>query len=151
MKSNQKGFTLIELLAVIVILAISALIATPIILNIVSKARKSAAADSVYGIMKAMELKYVESMLDTNMLEFPIVADYTSNKFTYGDSDTNTYTLTYKGTTPTSGKITLTDVETTETGTVENYHYEFDKVMMNGYECKIDAKQVVKCDNPTAE
>ena len=59
MKSNQKGFTLIELLAVIVILAIIALIATPIILNIVSKARKSAAADSVYGIMKAMELKYV--------------------------------------------------------------------------------------------
>ena len=46
---NRKGFTLIELLAVIVILAIIALIATPIILNMISKARKSAAKDSALG------------------------------------------------------------------------------------------------------
>ncbi|MCI8544918.1 MAG: prepilin-type N-terminal cleavage/methylation domain-containing protein, partial [Bacilli bacterium] len=39
---RKKGFTLIELLAVIVILAVIALIATPIILNIIEKARKSA-------------------------------------------------------------------------------------------------------------
>ena len=38
----KKGFTLIELLAVIIILAIIALIATPIILNIIVDARKSA-------------------------------------------------------------------------------------------------------------
>ena len=42
MKMNKKGFTLIELLAVIVILAIIALIATPIILGIINDARKSA-------------------------------------------------------------------------------------------------------------
>ena len=39
---NKKGFTLIELLAVIIILAIVALIATPIILDVVEDARKSA-------------------------------------------------------------------------------------------------------------
>ena len=38
----KKGFTLIELLAVIIILAIIALIATPIILNVINDARKSA-------------------------------------------------------------------------------------------------------------
>ena len=38
---NKKGFTLIELLAVIVILAIIALIATPIILNIIDDTRDS--------------------------------------------------------------------------------------------------------------
>ena len=38
----KKGFTLIELLAVIIILAIVALIATPIILDVVDDARKSA-------------------------------------------------------------------------------------------------------------
>ena len=38
----KKGFTLIELLAVIIILAIIALIATPIILNVIEDARKSA-------------------------------------------------------------------------------------------------------------
>ena len=42
----KKGFTLIELLAVIVILAVIALIATPIILNIVEDSKKSAATNS---------------------------------------------------------------------------------------------------------
>ena len=42
MKKSKKGFTLIELLAVIIILAIIALIATPIILNVIGDARKSA-------------------------------------------------------------------------------------------------------------
>ena len=37
--SKKKGFTLIELLAVIVILGLIALIATPIILNIINKYR----------------------------------------------------------------------------------------------------------------
>ena len=39
----KKGFTLIELLAVIIILAIVALIATPIVLDVVNDAKKSAA------------------------------------------------------------------------------------------------------------
>ena len=39
---NKLGFTLIELLAVIVILAIIALIATPIVLNIIKDSRESA-------------------------------------------------------------------------------------------------------------
>lgn len=55
MKQNNKGFTLIELLAVIVILAIIALIATPIILNMINDARKSAAKDSAYAYLDAAE------------------------------------------------------------------------------------------------
>ena len=42
---KKKGFTLIELLAVIIILAVIALIATPIVLNVVDNARKSANKD----------------------------------------------------------------------------------------------------------
>ena len=55
---KKKGFTLVELLAVIVILALIALIATPIILNIIKDAKRSAAKDSAYGYIDAVE-KYI--------------------------------------------------------------------------------------------
>lgn len=47
MKNNKKGFTLIELLAVIVILAIIALIATPIILGVIGDSQKQGQQRSV--------------------------------------------------------------------------------------------------------
>ena len=47
MKKN--GFTLIELLAVIVILAVIALIATPTILGVIDNAKKGAAKSSALG------------------------------------------------------------------------------------------------------
>lgn len=55
MKMNKKGFTLIELLAVIVILAIIALIATPIILGIINDARKSAKVRSAELVESGVE------------------------------------------------------------------------------------------------
>ena len=61
MKKN--GFTLVELLAVIVILAIIALIATPIILNIIGQAQEGADARSVEVYAKTIETNYyVEKM-----------------------------------------------------------------------------------------
>ena len=45
----KKGFTLIELLAVIVILAIIALIATPLILNVIDDSKKGAFKSTAYG------------------------------------------------------------------------------------------------------
>lgn len=57
-KSNiipNKAFTLIELLAVIVILAFIAIIATPIIVNIISDSRQSASQRSAEMYIKALE------------------------------------------------------------------------------------------------
>ena len=51
---KKKGFTLIELLAVIIILAIIALIATPIILNVIDDARKSAGLSESEMIMSSI-------------------------------------------------------------------------------------------------
>ena len=63
---KRKGFTLIELLAVIVILAIIALISTPMILGIIEKAKKGGAESSALGYIDAVEKTVATNMLDTN-------------------------------------------------------------------------------------
>ena len=64
MKKDTKGFTLIELLAVIVILAVIALIATPIILNLIERARQGAAESSAYAYIEAAEKAAVVKMMN---------------------------------------------------------------------------------------
>lgn len=65
----KKAFTLIELLAIIIILAIIALIATPIILNVVEDARNSANMSSALLIMNEGHNYYASSMLDESKKE----------------------------------------------------------------------------------
>ena len=65
MMKRNKGFTLIELLSVIIILAVIALITTPIVLNVIENAKNSAAKDSAYGLLDSARLYYIESQLDT--------------------------------------------------------------------------------------
>lgn len=74
MKMNKKGFTLIELLAVIVILAVVALVATPIILASVKDAKKSAAIASANNVITA--INYNEQMV--NFDASGIVGSYTT-------------------------------------------------------------------------
>ena len=68
----KKGFTLIELLAVIIILAIIALITTPIILNVVSDARLSSFKDSIYGVIDASRLYYAQHQETANNIIFTV-------------------------------------------------------------------------------
>ena len=65
----KKGFTLIELLAVIVILAVIALIATPIIINIIEDAQKNAAIASAQGYVRAVNYKIAQEVLNDNIIE----------------------------------------------------------------------------------
>ena len=60
---NKKGFTLIELLAVIVVLAIIALIATPIVMNTIKKSKKGAAERSADSYVKQVEVAVAEERL----------------------------------------------------------------------------------------
>ena len=66
---NKYGFTLIELLAVIVVLAIIALIATPIVMNTIKKSQKGAAERSADNYIDAVETTVATKRLDNVILE----------------------------------------------------------------------------------
>ena len=120
----KKGFTLIELLAVIIILAIVALIATPIILNVVDDARESAARSEasmiVSGVNNYCATAAMKNQLDgtedicangVEPTEVPTMVNLGNAKvtsITYNSTSgavtaltitSNTYTVTYNGTT----------------------------------------------------
>lgn len=79
---NNKGFTLIELLAVIVILAIIALIATPIILGIINDARDNAKKRSAELVYTGIEYAYTTSMyngVDGTVVVDPTLEDISKN------------------------------------------------------------------------
>ena len=65
MKNKKNGFTLIELLAVIIVLAIIALIATPIIFNVIENAKIKSLENSCYGVIDAVRTKYAEGLLNS--------------------------------------------------------------------------------------
>lgn len=69
---KKKGFTLIELLAVIVIIAIISLIATPIVLNLIDSAKKGAFERSVEGVVRSANLFYAQELVNN-----PNVAEIT--------------------------------------------------------------------------
>ena len=60
---NKRGFTLIELLAVIVILAIIALIATPIVLSIINQSKESARLRSAEMYLKGVETSVASAII----------------------------------------------------------------------------------------
>ena len=160
MRSNKKGFTLIELLAVIVILAIIALIATPIVLSIIAKARRSAAQDSLYGVISAAKTTYMSTLLDSDQITLPayIECDGTSCGVFKATTADNGATYT-KGDAQQYGTDTKTDFKVDFSGTVPG---KTDKLAsfvilsngkvnaatdidVNGFTCEIKANETVEC------
>lgn len=97
---NKKGFTLIELLAVIVILSILALIATPVILGVIDSVKKEALKNSAYGVLEAASLYYARNSSDFSVKEFTLK----NGKFVSG-----TETLTIKGEVSGTGNLIISD------------------------------------------
>ena len=89
---KRKGFTLIELLAVIVVLAIIALIATPIVMNVIKNAQMGAAERSADNYVKA-----VETLIATEKLDGNSIAD-------------GSYTITSTGKLTIDGKATIEEL-----------------------------------------
>ncbi|MGE5456211.1 MAG: prepilin-type N-terminal cleavage/methylation domain-containing protein [Ignavibacteriales bacterium] len=97
---KKQGFTLIELLAVIVILAIIALISTPIIIGLIDNARKEAFQNSAYGIVKAGVFLYSQDLLNGTNEE--VTFTYTNG---VESSSVSGKTLKYNGTKPQNGQV----------------------------------------------
>ena len=117
---SKNGFTLIELLAVIVILAVIALIATPIILNLIEKARLGAAESSAYAYIEAAEKAVVVHMMSNpndKVGTSCTVAGLTLTCQKAGEEAGNlpAFTLDVKGEVPSAGTLTL-DSKGTITG-----------------------------------
>ena len=119
MKEKNKGFTLVELLAVIVILALIALIATPIILNVINDAKKQAAKDSAYGYMDAVEKYIVSSELEDKSIQDGRYSVEELNK-----------KISVKGSTPDNGNIEI------KNSSVKSYDIGIDGYVVNNGEVK---------------
>lgn len=61
---NKKGFTLIELLSIIVILAVIALISTPIITNTIANVRKNSDRESAREYVRIIETSITQAALE---------------------------------------------------------------------------------------
>ena len=110
---NKKGFTLIELLAVIVVLAIIALIATPIVMNTIKNAKKGAAERTADNYIKQVETAVAESRIDGTKIangNYNIQPDGNLCPASgCGENDKNKITIDMSGNKPTSGKIKITN------------------------------------------
>ena len=127
---RRRGFTLIELLAVIVVLAIIALIATPIVLNLINNARVGAAEQSATGYVKAIENTIMKDMLnDKDISDGTYKYDYLS--------------VDISGKIPTSGKYTVKN-RRVESGNfcINNYVIEY-KDGQSKYNKNLKCEEVV--------
>jgi len=138
----KKGFTLIELLAVIVILAIIALIASPIIIGLIDDARKESFKSSAYGIVRAGEIFFSQNLLSGTNEEVT---------FTYTDgvesSSISGKKLDYNGSKPNSG-----EVKVNKNGEVAIAVHNGTYCAEKGYnesELTISNKTVVDCKIPS--
>lgn len=100
---KEKGFTLIELLAVIVILALIALIATPIILGIIEDSKKNSFKASAYGISQSAKNAFVENLYHGGEPK-SITYKYTDGIASSTPAD---YLLKFEGEVPRNGEIRL--------------------------------------------
>ena len=83
-KKKRHGFTLIELIAVLVILAIIALIVTPLVMSIIRKAKISARKRSVDAYGRSVELAIASYLMDKGT--FPTNADLPNLQIEYSGS-----------------------------------------------------------------
>jgi len=126
--SMKKGFTLVELLAVIVILAIVALIAVPVIYDQVEKSKIGAAESSCYALEQSA----------TNFYTLSLTKNKEADEYLFecnGGVCVSPYgPLELRGKIPTAGKFKIKSDGTLEI--VEN-------LIIDGYSCRLKDKNFI--------
>ena len=120
----KKGFTLMELLATILVLGIIALIATPIVLNVVENARQAADFESVRLYARAVENQIVSERFNNIKVEDGQYSITSSGDICLSEllssgqcKDDNVLVINTSETKPTSGEIKI------ENGLVTDVYY----------------------------
>ena len=131
---NKKGFTLIELLAVIVVLAIIALIAKPIVMNTIKNAKKEAAERTADNYIKQVETAVAESRIDGTKIAngtYNIQPDGNLCPASgCGENDKDKITIDMSGNKPTSGTVKILNGGVSQDGTtmtVGNYNVKYNQ------------------------
>lgn len=116
---KKKGFTLIELLAVIVIISVVAMIAVPIILNVINNSKKEAIKQSAVGYVDAIEKTILKNKTENDNTNYD--GDYTINKTKIiKNSETASLlpildlvelNVNVKGEVPKTGNVTIKNLE----------------------------------------
>ena len=120
-KKISKGFTLIELIAVLVIMAIIVLIVTPLVLNVVRKAKDSANKRSVDAYGKSIDLAVAAYLMDKG--DFPtsideLTIEYSGKEVVCGVAKLNEDSSLYLS------KCSVGGVEVKDSSTEDGfYHY----------------------------
>ena len=104
---NKKGFTLIELLAVIVVLAIIALIATPIVMNTIKNAKKGAAERTADNYIKQVETAVAEAKLENKSVPNGTYDIDGNGNLTGAALPDGKLEINMSGNKPTSGTVTI--------------------------------------------
>jgi len=117
-KRKEKAFTLIELIATLVIMAIIALIVTPLVMNIIRSARTSADKRSIDAYGRSIELAIAGYLMDNG--SFPtsieqLTIEYSGDQVTCSTTQLNTDSSVYLAGCTVGGR------------SVENYTYGTDK------------------------
>ena len=147
---KEKGFTLIELLAVIIILSIIALIAVPVVSNIIASTRVKAAETTTLAVLRAAKIYYGNEEISGTFRGAKFKCDGSSCKkctnATCSTTDANTI-LKFEGTVPDSGIIEISNDGNAYIVTI--LYYAENKVYV-GYDSndKIKASKVDSDINP---
>ena len=127
---KRKGFTLIELLAVIVVLAIIALIATPIVMNTIKNAKKGAAERTADNYIKQVETAVAEAKLENKSVPNGTYDIDGNGNLTGAGLPDGKLEINMSGNKPTSGTVTIKNGGVSQDGTtmtVGDYIVSYDK------------------------